>query len=56
MKTEFEVTFCNINRDDLREKLKNLSSICVMENTLMKRVIFENPLNKEKSYLRVRNE
>jgi adenylate cyclase class IV len=27
-----------------------------MENTLMKRVIFENPLNKEKSYLRVRNE
>jgi hypothetical protein len=27
-----------------------------MPNTLMKRVVFENPLKKEKSYLRVRDE
>lgn len=55
MKTEYEVAFYDIDRDELKEKLKSLWAICIMENTLMKRVIFHNPL-KEKSYLRVRDE
>lgn len=56
MKTEFEVQFLKIDREKIIEKLKNLWAKCIMKNTLMKRVVFENPLNKAKSYLRVRDE
>ena len=56
MKTEFEIKFAKINREQMREKLKNIWAKCIMQNTLMKRVVFENPLNKTSSYVRVRDE
>lgn len=56
MKTEFEIVFTNINRDEIIEKIKSLWWIQTKKNTLMKRVIFENPNDKIDSYLRVRDE
>jgi len=56
MKTEYEVVFTNIDREKIISKIKNLGWICIKENTLMKRIIFETPNNKRWSYLRVRDE
>lgn len=56
MKTEFEIVFSNINRDKLVKDIIKLNGICTKDNTLMKRIVFENPLNPAKSYLRVRDE
>jgi predicted adenylyl cyclase CyaB len=56
MKTEFEVVFSEIDRESIINKIKALNWICIKENTLMKRVIFEIPNNKRWSYLRVRDE
>lgn len=55
MKTEFEIKFLKINKDKIREKIKNLWWKCVKKETLMKRVVFDNPV-KNKSYVRVRDE
>ena len=55
MKTEFEIKFSKINKDEIREKIKSLWWICTKKNTLMKRVVFNNPV-KNKSYVRVRDE
>lgn len=56
MNVEIEVVFREVNRENLVEKLKNLWAKCIKENTLMKRTIFANPLNPEKSFVRVRDE
>ncbi len=56
MNTEFEVVFTDIDKNEVIEKIKNLGWVCIKKNTLMKRVIFETPLNKKWSYLRVRDE
>lgn len=56
MNTEFEIVFREINREKLREQLKNLWAKCIKENGLMKRTVFANPMNPEKSYVRVRDE
>jgi len=56
MKTEFEVVFTWIDRENITKKIKALNWICIKENTLMKRVIFETQNNKRWSYLRVRDE
>ena len=56
MKTEFEIVFTDINRDEIIEKIKKLWWVQTKKNTLMKRVIFENPEDKKGSYLRVRDE
>ncbi|MFK7780024.1 MAG: CYTH domain-containing protein [Candidatus Gracilibacteria bacterium] len=56
MKTEYEVVFTNINREEIIQKIKDLGGICSKENTFMKRVIFETPNNERGSYLRVRDE
>lgn len=55
MKTEFEIAFLKIDRNELREILKNLWAKCIMKNTLMKRFVFANPI-KNNSYVRVRDE
>lgn len=55
MKTEFEIKFYPINREELILKIKNLGWICKQEETLMKRTIFYHPNNKN-AYLRVRDE
>lgn len=56
MKTEFEVVFTEIDRENIIKKIKALNWICIKENTLMKRVVFDNPLKIEGSYVRVRDE
>ena len=56
MKTEFEATFINIDVENIRERIKKLWGKCIKENTLMKRVVFENPENPQCSYVRVRDE
>ena len=56
MKTEFEVVFMAIDKDEIIEKIKKLWWVCTKKNTLMKRVIFEVSNNKKCSYLRVRDE
>lgn len=55
MKTEFEVVFTDIDKNEIIEKIKKLEWICTKENTLMKRVVFDNPVIKD-SYVRVRDE
>jgi adenylate cyclase class 2 len=56
MKTEFEITFLKINKDQIREKIRSIWWICKKENSLMRRVVFESPENKKWSYVRVRDE
>lgn len=56
MKTEFEVVFSSIDRENTIKKIKDLGWTCTKENTLMKRVVFENPTLLKDSYLRVRYE
>lgn len=56
MKTEFEVVFTGIDRENIINKIKALNWICIKENTLMKRVVFDNPTKLEGSYVRVRDE
>lgn len=55
METEFEITFPNIDKKDLRGRLRDIDSECIKERTLMKRCVFDNP-EKEKSFLRLRDE
>ena len=53
MKTEFEIKFMKIDKDEIRKKLKVLWAKCVKKETLMKRVIYD--LWKLK-YARIRDE
>lgn len=53
METEFEVVFTSIDKNEMREKIKKLSWICVKEERIMKRVIFEKSKN---FYARIRDE
>jgi len=55
MKTEFEIKFLKINKEEIKDKIKSFWWICKKENSLMKRVVFDNP-SKNKSYVRVRDE
>ena len=56
MKTEYEIVFTNIDRDEIIEKIKSLWWKQTKPNTLMKRVVFEHPNDKKGSYIRVRDE
>lgn len=53
MKNEIEAQFLEINKDEMREKLKALGAELVMPEVLMKRVVF---YTGEHSFARVRNE
>ena len=53
MQTEFEIVFTSINKEKIRDKLKNIWAKCVKKEILMKRVIYD---NWEKSYARIRDE
>jgi adenylate cyclase class 2 len=56
MITEFEAVFSPVDKEEMREKIKSIWGKCTKVNTLMKRVVFENPINPHHSYLRVRDE
>jgi len=53
MKTEFEIVFTSIDKEKMREKIKNLWGICTKKETLMKRVVYD---NWDNSYARIRDE
>lgn len=56
MKTEYEVVFTNIDRNEIIQKIKDLWWICSKDNTLMKRVVFDTQNWWNGSYIRVRDE
>lgn len=53
MKPEIEATFLNINKDELRAKLKQLGGKLIQEEKLMRRVIFDMGPH---AFVRVRDE
>ena len=56
MKTEFEIKFTSVDLSDLKSKLESLQAKQIKQNTLMKRVIFDNPITPKNSYVRIRDE
>ncbi len=56
MKTEYEATFPNVDKDEIRRKLKKLGSELVKKEFLMKRVTFNLPSNERGKWLRIRDE
>lgn len=58
MNIEYEATFTNINKDEMRERLKKAGASLIKPEFLMKRVVFELPSGHEipDSWLRVRDE
>ncbi len=58
MKIEYEATFTNINKDEVRARLKEVGAILVKPEFLMKRIVFELPIGHEipGGWLRVRDE
>lgn len=58
MKIEYEATFANINKDEIRERLKNVVAILERPEYLQKRIPFHLPKEKRSkhSWLRVRDE
>lgn len=58
MQTEYEATFININKDEIREKLKKVGAVLVKPETLHKRVVFKLPKGHEDmgKFARVRDE
>lgn len=53
MKPEIEAAFIDINKDDIRNKLKSLNGKLIQPEILMKRVIYDIPGN---AFARVRDE
>ncbi len=53
MNNEIEASFLDIDKDELREKLKNIGAECVMPEILMRRTVFDSGPH---SYARVRDE
>lgn len=56
MKTEYEVKFLDIDLEKTIENIKSLWGKLEKKKTLMRRVVFETPVNKKWSYIRVRDE
>ncbi len=57
MAIEYEATFPNIDKDRIRERLKNIGAVLVYPETLQKRSNFDPPQNQDNdSWLRVRDE
>lgn len=56
METEFEATFLNINKDEIRERLKRAGAVMIYPEYLMKRVVFKTPVPIKGGWMRVREE
>lgn len=58
MNIEYEATFINVNKDEVRARLKKAGATLVKPDFLMKRVVFELPVGHEipGGWLRVRDE
>lgn len=58
MPIEYEATFIKINKDEIREKLKNIGAFLAKPEVLMKRYVFNLPEGQHKkgAWARVRHE
>ena len=56
MNIEYEATFPNIDKDQIRTKLKDVGAKLEKEEFLQKRIAFHTPDRQEKSWLRIRDE
>ena len=56
MQIEFEAKFTNIDKDDVRSKLKNIGATLVRPEFLMRRMNFDPPVKINGGGLRVRDE
>lgn len=58
MEIEYEATFCNINKDEIRNKLKKVGAKLIKPEFMQKRVVFNIPKGHEirGGWLRVRDE
>lgn len=58
MKIEYEATFPNINKDEIRERLKKIGAVLVRPEFLQKRTNFHLPKERKNNYswIRVRDE
>lgn len=58
MDIEYEATFTNINKDEIRNKLNKAGATLIKPEFLMKRIVFELPIGHEipGGWLRVRDE
>ncbi len=58
MNTEYEATFIDINREDIRARLNKVGATLIKPDFLMKRIVFELPIGHEipGGWLRVRDE
>jgi adenylate cyclase class 2 len=56
MHIEYEATFTQINKDQMRQKLKDLGAKLIKPEFLMKRVVFHPPQEIKDGWMRVRDE
>jgi adenylate cyclase class 2 len=56
MHIEYEATFTQINKDQMRKKLKDLGAKLIKPEFLMKRVVFHPPQEIKNGWMRVRDE
>lgn len=58
MDIEYEATFLDVDKNDIRKKLKDVGAKLIKPEYLQKRVVFNLPkgLEKENTWLRVRKE
>jgi len=56
MHTEFEATFLQIDKETIRQKLKNVGAELVFPEFLMKRSVFNPPVPIDGAWMRVRQE
>lgn len=56
MQTEFEATFLQVDKDEMRARLKVVGAVLVYPETLLKRDVFEPPVLINGGWLRVRRE
>lgn len=58
MKTEYEATFLDIDKDDFRKRLATLGAVCLRPEFLQKRVVLNVPQEKSAQHvwLRIRDE
>ncbi len=56
MQIEFEAKFINIDKEAVRNKLKSIGATLIRPEFLMKRVVFDPPVEIKGGWLRVRDE
>ncbi|MDC0506108.1 CYTH domain-containing protein [Candidatus Gracilibacteria bacterium] len=56
MQIEYEATFLDVDKDEIRKQLIAIGAKCIFEERLMKRVVFKVDKNPDHEFVRVRDE